>query len=159
MPSNISKLTKEEMFKDYETDKGRLLYKDVFDPVSSPKLSHQSRSQYDEDYDVSTGVIAGDGRTLADAREIWDFFRITFHEDRMVKSIFKTAFGLDPDSTTALDPAVKNLLVGRSEIDPLFKRYYVQGISGEDSALPEYNTLLDYDFEERTVLQRQQKIK
>jgi len=100
------------MFEDYKNDTGRHLYKDVFDPVSSPKLSHESRAQYDEDYDVSTQVIAGDGRTLADAREIWDFFRITFHEDKMVKSIFRTAFGMNPDSTAVLDPAVLNLLTG-----------------------------------------------
>jgi len=94
-------------------------------------------------------VIAGDGRTLSDAREIWDSFRIVFHEDKMVKSLFKAAFGLNPDSNALLPDPLLNMLLNPDSIDSnkFFKDYYVQGISGRDSALPEFNTILDLDID------------
>jgi len=99
-------------------------------------------------------VIAGDGRTLSDAREIWDSFRIVFHEDKMVKSLFRSAFALDPYSDELLPEPLLKMLLNPDSTDgnKFFKDYYVQGISGRDSALPEFNTILDLDidFEKKT---------
>lgn len=144
---------------------GRDLYKDVYDPFSSPKISAASRANYDEDYDVGKQVIAGDGRTLSEAREIWDFFRITFHEDKMVKSLFKSAFGLNPDSDEKLPDVILKLLLNDKTADSMqvFERYqsseYSEGRRTYNSAMrnsvngpasdpnyAEFNTILDLNF-------------
>jgi hypothetical protein len=164
IPSDVSKLSKENMFKDYQSNDPRSLYKDVFDVFSSPKISTESRRNYDEDYDASVRVIAGDGRTLAEAREIWDFFRIVFHEDKMVKSLFKSAFGLNPDSDEKLPDIILKLLLNDKSADTakIFPRYQSSfsspeearfGVAGSkvyNSALPEFNTVLDLNLDSIT---------
>ena len=114
-----------ETFKDTnKNDVGRENFVDVFDETGDPQLAMSARANYDEDYNVTTRVIAGDGRTLSQAREIWDFFRITFHEDEMVKSIFSQTFGIDANSEEALPEFVINLLTGKGSVaDPIMGRY------------------------------------
>lgn len=110
---------------------------DVFDETGDPQLSQSSRANYDEDYNLSTRVIAGNGRTLSQAREIWDFFRVTFHDDKMVKSIFSQTFGVDPDSEEQLPEFIINLLTGKgSATDPIMNRYTsTKGLQTRDSEL------------------------
>jgi len=112
-------------FKDSNTkNTGRENFIDVFDETGDPQLAQSSRANYDEDYNVSTRVIAGDGRTLSQAREIWDFFRITFHQEEMVKSIFSQTFGVDPNSEEKLPEFIINLLTGQGSVnDPIIGRY------------------------------------
>ena len=115
----------EATFKDGNSNNtGRENFVDVYDDTGDPILAKKARANYDEDYDVSTRVIAGNGRTLNQAREIWDFFRITFHEDKMVKAIFKQTFGVDPDSQEKLPDFIINLLTGDKAADgPIMGRY------------------------------------
>lgn len=114
-----------ETFKDRnKNDVGRENFVDVFDETGDPVLAMLARANYDEDYNTTTRVIAGNGRTLSQAREIWDFFRITFHEDEMVKSIFSQTFGIDANSEEKLPEFVINLLTGKgSATDPIMGRY------------------------------------
>ena len=57
-----------------------------------------ARKYYDEDFDQYTNVIAGDGRTLQEASDIWDQFKFGYHTYTNVKEAFQNAYGLDPDS-------------------------------------------------------------
>ena len=65
-------------------------------------VSIDARKLYDEDFDQSVNVLAGDGRTLQEAADIWDQFRFGYHTYPNVKEAFQNAYGLDPDSTESL---------------------------------------------------------
>ena len=62
------------------------------------EVSRSARSLFDQDYDQNSQVLAGDGRTLQQAAEIWDQFRVSYHTYTNVKEAFQRAYGLDPDS-------------------------------------------------------------
>ena len=66
------------------------------------QVSIDARKLYDEDYDQSVHVLAGDGRTLSEASDIWDQFRFSYHTYTNVKEAFQNAYGLDPDSEDSL---------------------------------------------------------
>ena len=74
---------------------GRNRFSAVFNEVD--EVSVQARSLYDEDYDQSVNVIAGNGRTLAQASDIWDQFRMGYHTYANVKEAFQKVYGVDPD--------------------------------------------------------------
>jgi hypothetical protein len=64
----------------------------------SDETSRSARSFYDQDYDFNKEVLAGNGRTLQQASQIWDQFRVGYHTYTSVKEAFQRAYGLDPDS-------------------------------------------------------------
>ena len=68
----------------------------VFDETD--EISVSARKLFDQDYDLQTEVLAGDGRTLQQAAEIWNQFRVGYHTYTNVKESFQRAYGLDPDS-------------------------------------------------------------
>lgn len=145
---------------DNDEDIGRHVFKDVFDPNGDYYVSTQARRNYDEDYDPSVAVIAGNGRTLAQAREIWDFFRIVFHDDKTVKDIFYDAYGVDPDDDTPLPEALLNMIINKADSgeEELFTRYTKdetqyriengreQSFTVEGDAREEFQTLLGERF-------------
>jgi hypothetical protein len=70
-----------------------------FSPIydeAEPK-SVEARNYYDEDYSPTIAVIAGNGRTLQQAMEIWDQFRAGYHTYTNVKEAFQKAYGLPAD--------------------------------------------------------------
>jgi hypothetical protein len=81
-------------------DTGRKQFVGVY--TETDMVSINARKYYDEDYDQATGVIAGDGRTLSQAADIWDQFRFGYHTYANVKLAFQNAYGLDPDSEDSL---------------------------------------------------------
>ena len=143
---------------DDKDDKGRNEFKDIYDPVNDFMIADQARRNYDEDFDPAVAVIAGNGRTLGQAREIWDFFRIVFHEDKTVKSIFFDAYGIDPDDEEELPGPILALLTSDSSSDDeIFERYtgtYKVGSKGflrNRDALDEFEQLLGEEYIQRGV--------
>jgi hypothetical protein len=138
-----------------DDDKGRSVFRDVYDPVNDFTIADQARRNYDEDFDPTVAVIAGNGRTLGEAREIWDFFRIVFHEDKTVKSMFFDAFGIDPDDEEELPAPILSLLTNQSGQDnEIFERYtgpkrLEAGLVINRDAEDEYSTLLGEDYVQR----------
>ena len=64
---------------------------------------------YDEDFDGNTSVIAGNGRTISQAQEIWDQFRYGSHTYDSVKDIFSNVFLLQWDDQSEFPQAIKNI--------------------------------------------------
>ena len=115
-------------FKDDNKGAGRKNFKDVFDETADTIVSMKARDNYDEDYNPNVNVIAGNGRTLAEAREIWDFFRVNFHDEKMVKSLFYEAFALDPEDEEELPEFIMELIIGNSDFEntTIFDRYTIK---------------------------------
>jgi hypothetical protein len=138
---------------DDKDDRGRNAFRDVYDPINDFIIADQARRNYDEDFDPTVAVIAGNGRTLGQAREIWDFFRIVFHEDKTVKSIFFDAYGIDPDDDQELpEPILQLLSSDSSSSNEIFERYtgtYKVGSKGflrKRDAEDEFGQLLGQDY-------------
>lgn len=108
-----------------DDDEGRNVFVDIYDPEADYIVSTAARRNYDEDYDPTTAVIAGNGRTLSQAREIWDFFRINFHDEKRVKDIFYETYGIDPDDNEELPKAILDMIVAQSNNQTIFGRYSV----------------------------------
>jgi len=94
---------------------------------------------YDEDFDGNTSVIAGNGRTLSEAQEIWDQFRYGYHTYESVKDIFSNIFLLQWDDQTEFPQAIKNIF-GYKETEKDFKIYKPFGAT-YGSALDEFSLL------------------
>jgi hypothetical protein len=90
---NLKKVLEEEL-KDRSTF-AQKRFAAIYDEAE-PK-SVEARNFYDEDYSPAVAVIAGNGRTLQQAMEIWDQFRAGYHTYPNVKEAFQRAFGLPPD--------------------------------------------------------------
>ena len=89
-----------EISKDSKEAIGRKRFVGVYTAID--QLSVNARKLYDEDYDQSVHVLAGDGRTLSEAANVWDQFRVAYHTYTNVKEAFQNAYGLDPDSEESL---------------------------------------------------------
>lgn len=74
---------------------GNKRFSAIFDEAE-PK-SVEARNFYDEDYSRSISVIAGNGRTLQQAMDVWDQFRAGYHTYDNVKEAFQKAYGLPAD--------------------------------------------------------------
>jgi hypothetical protein len=90
---NLKNVLKEEK-KDRSSFAGKR-FSPIFDEAE-PK-SVEARKFYDEDYSQEVSVIAGNGRTLQQAIEIWDQFRSGYHTYAKVKEAFQRAYGLPAD--------------------------------------------------------------
>ena len=94
------------------------------------EVSRNARALFDQDYDQNNEVLAGNGRTLQQAAEVWDQFRIGYHTYTNVKEAFQRAYGLDPDSeedigeylglksTINADPSAANFRLLNEAITP-----------------------------------------
>lgn len=96
----------------------------VYDPISN--VSVQARGFYDEDFDRDIKVIAGNGRTLKQAQDIWDQFRWGYHTYQSVKDIFAEIYGMDPDDDNP------------SENNPILKSITT---NGRVNAIQEFNQI------------------
>jgi hypothetical protein len=93
---------------DDDTGSGRVGFAPVYSMMDS--VSVEARSFYDENFDPNVSVIAGNGRTLSQANDIWDQFRFGYHTYESVKNIFAKTYGLDPDDTTEFPEEFKRIL-------------------------------------------------
>jgi len=125
---------------DEETGTGRLRFTPVYDPLS--EQSRQARAFFDESFSANTHVIAGNGRTLSQANDIWDQFRFDYHEMESVKKIFFDAFGLDPGSEEKLPDFLIEIIRNPKATTEIFKAFS----SGNTDAVDEFTLLLGSDF-------------
>lgn len=79
-------------------------FKSVYDPIDP--ISVIARGFYDETFDGQIKVIAGNGRNLKQAEDIWDQFRWGYHTYGSVKSIFAQMYSMDPDDDTEGNPLI-----------------------------------------------------
>ena len=105
------------------TDQSTKRMTGTFTPVYTEmdQISIQARSFYDENYNPDISVIAGDGRHLADAQDVWDEFRYSYHTLDSVKKIFSDLYGMDPDSEDAMPKYITDILSGSEYRDPIRK--------------------------------------
>jgi len=108
-----------------------------FAPVYSitDQTSVQARAYYDENYSSSVSVIAGNGRTIAQATEIWDQFRLGYHTYESVKDIFRRTFFLDPDSTDQFPEAFSVIFTDENNLTGIQKFSQSNGNSLDEFAL------------------------
>jgi hypothetical protein len=152
LKSEYSSLERDELYKildkelattgDEDTASGRARFAPVYDPASPESI--QARSFFDEGFSSSTHVIAGNGRTLSQANDIWDQFRFGYHNEVPVKKIFFDAFGLDPDDTTRLPDFLITILRNPTANPDIFKLFKENGDGG--NAVDEFSLLLGSDF-------------
>jgi len=111
------------------TAQGRNEFKSVFD-ITDP-ISIEARRYYDEGYDLNVSVIAGDGRSLDVAEDIWDQFRFGYHTYNSVKKIFFETFGLDPDDQNNFWGGMEDIFAGDTTKD-IFKKFKDTGGNAND---------------------------
>jgi hypothetical protein len=117
-------------------------------------VSIDARKLYDEDFDQTVSVLAGDGRTLQEAADVWDQFRFGYHTYTNVKEAFQNAYGLDPDSEEKLtllgslgaaigtDTPPPDAGADTTGANSIFKKYGDTGESAED----EFTAVFGEDF-------------
>ena len=141
----------EDAMKGKVTNSGRVGFVPVYSPLDS--ISVEARSFYDENFDPNVSVIAGNGRTLNQANDIWDQFRFGYHTYDSVKAIFSKTYGMDPDSEEQFPPEFARIL-GDTNQTP-FSNFadsltQVSGLSDygtfNNSAVDELSILLGSDF-------------
>ena len=76
---------------------------------ATDSTSVDARRFYDEDFDPLVSVIAGNGRTLSQAQQIWDEFRFSYHTEQSVKDIFFATLSMDPDSEETFPPEIQKI--------------------------------------------------
>lgn len=124
---------------------GRVSFAPVFDMVDM--VSVQARQFYDENFDASVSVIAGNGRTLSQAQDIWDQFRFGYHTYESVKQIFFEMYGLDPDSEDEFPPYIRNLISPTANnYNDLIERFDNTTNGGDRTARDEFAILLGSDY-------------
>ena len=85
----------------------------IYDIVDSTSI--QARSMFDEKFDSEVKVIAGNGRTVGEAQQIWDQFRIGYHNYSSTKNIWKAIYNLDPDDDKESTDMLFQLLSSKTE--------------------------------------------
>ena len=108
----------------------------VYDPLDS--VSVTARGFYDEKFDNTVKTIAGNGRRVYEAQQIWDQFRYGYHNYNSVKNIFYQMFNLDPDDDSESQDPIFELLTGTGI--QAFEEF------GADSRSSEFSTLLGADW-------------
>jgi hypothetical protein len=152
--SDYNALTRDELHKilddeltttgtDDSTGSGRASFAPVYSPLDITSV--EARSYYDENFDTSVSVIAGDGRTLRQAEDIWDQFRFGYHTYESVKQIFFDTFSLDPDNEDEFPKFYTNILTG-SGISGNSISGFNDTENGSAGALDEFSILLGSDF-------------
>ena len=116
---------------------GRKAFVSIFDPLD--EISISARKYYDESYDNEISVIAGDGRTLTQASDIWDQFRFGYHTYESVKAIFYNTYNIDPDLTEEFPQMFKDAILGQLNTSPISS-------IAEDEVQDQFKILLGEDF-------------
>ena len=137
--ADYESLKQDKLIDQLEQDKKAKTFENflqVYDPLDS--ISVTARGFYDEKFDNTVKTIAGNGRRVYEAQQIWDQFRYGYHNYDSVKNIFYQMFNLDPD-----DDAESQ--------DPLFQLLTKTGFQafeefGADSRSSEFSTLLGADW-------------
>jgi len=150
--ADYSSLQREELYKildkelettgDINTGSGRERFAPVYDPASPESI--KAREFFDEGFSQSTHVIAGNGRNLSQANDVWDQFRFGYHNYEAVKKIFFDAFGMDPDDTTPLPDFLIDILRDPKANPDIFKLFSANG--PDNTAVDEFSLLLGSDF-------------
>lgn len=96
-----------------------------FTPVFSiaDPISIEARRYYEENYDLGVSVIAGTGRSLETAQEIWNQFRAAYHTYESVKNIFLETYGLNPEDDQEFPPQIKAIFTSEQSSGEIFKRF------------------------------------
>lgn len=131
---------------DVERDKNieqRSYFAPVYNAVD--EASVLARSYYDENYSSAVSVIAGNGRTLSQATEIWDQFRQGYHTYESVKDIFRRTFYLDPDSTDELPEIFSQIFTDNESVVSIDKFSSTNG-----NAQDEFSLLFGADWNSNT---------
>jgi len=76
---------------------------------ATDSTSVDARRFYDENFDPLVSVIAGNGRTLSQAQQIWDEFRFSYHTEQSVKDIFFATLSMDPDSEETFPDEIQKI--------------------------------------------------
>ena len=133
-PSDLEKLSEKNLYDQREnTD----MLKSVFDPIDP--ISVAARGFYDETFDAQVKVIAGNGRTLKYAQDIWNQFRWGYHTYNSVKNIFAELYGMDPDDDTVGNPLLD--LLNQSKPNATIDEF-----GADNNSVAEFTTLLGADW-------------
>lgn len=133
---------------DKSSNKGRAGFLSVYDPLDP--VGVEARSYYDENFDPNVSVIAGDGRNLQEANDIWDQFRFGYHTYDSVKAVFARVYGMDPDSLDLFPEEFAKMLGSSNE--NTFQNFSdvtlpIAGLSNvENTAVDELALLLGADY-------------
>jgi hypothetical protein len=137
-------LTREKLHevaeKESTSGAGRIRFVSVYDPLD--ETAREARTYYFEAASSDVSVIAGDGRTVAEANSVWDQFRYGYHTSESVKKIFFDIYGLDPDDDSNIPDAILKIIKNEKTGSDLFKKYS----SSEGGAIDEMSLILGQDF-------------
>lgn len=96
-----------------QSDKIWTNFASVYDMIDTTSI--QARSMFDEKFDSEVKVIAGNGRTIGEAQQIWDQFRYGYHNYSSVKNVWKAIYNLDPDDEKPSTDMIFQLLSGKTK--------------------------------------------
>jgi hypothetical protein len=129
------------------TGTGRNTFPAVYDPADPQ--AYDARALFDEDFSSNVHVLAGNGRTLFEANEVWDQFRMGYHTYDSVKEIFFNIFGVNPEDEEPLPSTfseiIKQAASGKVE-DALKVELFKKFNSTNGTAVDEFSVLLGSDF-------------
>jgi|GEM_PF-1491367 len=130
-----------------DTGSGRDTFPAVYDPADPQ--AYDARALFDEDFSSSVHVLAGNGRTLFEANEVWDQFRMGYHTYDSVKEIFFNVYGVNPEDEEALPAGFAEIIkqTANGKIDDALKVDVFQKFNKTDgNAIDEFTVLLGSDF-------------
>ena len=153
-------LTREKLYKvldgeltttgDEDTGTGRVTFSPVWDPRDVTSV--RARELFDEDYSTTVHVLAGNGRTLSQANDIWDQFRFGYHTYNPPQEIFARAFTMDPTSDEPLPEvflsSIRDVVNGKLNPEQQKKIEFFKKFNnnGEQGAVDEFSSLLGSDW-------------
>jgi len=136
---NLDAVSRDKLFEELKKDregKKNENFSAVYDQLDP--VSVVARGFYDEKFDSTVKVIAGNGRRVNEAQQIWDQFRFAYHTYDSVKNIFQQVYNLDPDDDSISNDPIFELLTGKSKIT--LEEF------GADTRSSEFTTLLGADW-------------
>ena len=154
---DYDKLSHDELYKildgelsttgDPDTGSGRDTFPAVYDPADPQ--AYDARALFDEDFSSSVHVLAGNGRTLFEANEIWDQFRMGYHNYDSVKEIFFNVYGINPEDEDPLPAGFAEIIkqAANGKIEDALKVDVFQKFNKTNgTAVDEFSVLLGSDF-------------
>jgi hypothetical protein len=137
--NELGELSQDNLFDEIKKDregKKNEKFAAVYDPLDA--VSVTARGFYDEKFDSTVKVIAGNGRRVAEAQQIWDQFRYGYHTYDSVKNIFQQVYNLDPDDDKVSTDPIFSLLTWKTD--------FALEEFGADTRSSEFTTLLGADW-------------
>ena len=154
---DYSKLSRDELYKILDgelattgnelTGTGRDTFPAVYDPADPQ--AYQARALFDEDFSANVHVLAGNGRTLFEANEVWDQFRMGYHNYDSVKEIFFNVYGVNPEDEEPLPSGFAEIIkqTANGKVEDALKVDVFQKFDKTDgNAIDEFTVLLGSDF-------------